>query len=330
MKIRSFVSRVALTGTVAVLASLTLAGCSGAGTTTVPFSDPNAVGYIGLCDQAGHQIRSGSIDTVPFAWRAVSSQAAEAPYNSSYRTAILLAYQPRQGLASGEWSGDELTASSRYTNPAHPMAAATHGDDSLEAFLSDYHPVWNGFIELRMYLGTADAETYSEHYPMLAVQVTGNSWHAVGGGPVDCHSGTAESIESIVLPTSDTSDTSSTTTTSTTNADGAALRTHKAGGGEATGSRRDGGAGGPGRSAGAGHEPSASARRSSSPAGSLVAAAVPGLASHHTPALPVAGWGAIALAGLAVLLSLFVIARRRPGGSPQTVIARTPRKGQSS
>lgn len=167
---------------------------------SAPFSDPSAVGFIGLCDRTGHQIESGSIFTTPFAWRAVSSKPAPAPYDNAWRTAILLAFQPRQGLAPGEWSGDELTASSRYSNPLHPMVAATNGDDSLEDFMQEYAPEWNGFFELRIYLGTENAEPYSLHYPVLDVEVVGHSWYAVGGGPVNCRSGRAVSLETVVLP----------------------------------------------------------------------------------------------------------------------------------
>jgi len=169
-----------------------------------PYGDPNAVGYIGLCNTAGRQITSGNINTTPFAWRAVSSQSAPAPYNDAWRTAILLAYQPRQGLPSGEWSGDALTASSRYTNPAHPMVAATGGDDSLKDFIEEYSPVWGGYLELRIYLGTQNAPVYSLHYPALDIQVTGDTWRSIGGGPVNCHAGTAESIETLLLPKSST------------------------------------------------------------------------------------------------------------------------------
>jgi len=175
----------------------------------VPYTDPSVVGSIGLCNQAGQQITSGSIDTTPFAWRAVSTQAAPSPYNNSTRTAILSAYQPIQGLPPGDWSGDQLTASSRYTNPANPMAAATKGDDSLKDVVEDFPPKWNGFIQLRMYLGAADEQADTLHYPALDIQVTGDTWAAVGGATVNCNSGTAESIESIVLPkTSSSSNTS--------------------------------------------------------------------------------------------------------------------------
>ena len=60
--------------------------------------------------------------------------------------------------------------------------------------------MWDGYLQLRMYLGTADAEVYSLNYPALDIRVTGDTWHAVGGGPVNCHSGTAESLETLVLP----------------------------------------------------------------------------------------------------------------------------------
>jgi hypothetical protein len=179
-----------------------------AGATSAPYTDPNAVGYIGLCNKAGHQITSGNVNTSPFVWRAVSSEPARPPYNNSYRTAILLAYQPQQGLASGEWTGAELSASSRYTNPAHPMAEMTPGDGSLEDFTSDYHPNWDGFVQLRIYLGTADEEAYSLQYPALNIQVTGDTWHVVGGRSVNCDTGSAESIESILLPKMTTTTTS--------------------------------------------------------------------------------------------------------------------------
>jgi hypothetical protein len=200
---RATLSVLGLTGLALSLAACGSAAASSQPTsvaTKAPYSDPHAKGYIGLCDKSGHQITSGSLNTVPFAWKAVSSQPAQSPYGNSYRTAILLAYQPQAGLAPGEWSGEGITASSRYTDPSHPMAAATPGDGPLMWFTSDFHPSWDGFIELRMYLGTAGAEQYSLTYPALNLQIEGNTWYAVGGGKVDCNAGRAVSIESILLP----------------------------------------------------------------------------------------------------------------------------------
>jgi len=173
------------------------AHAAGSGT---PYRDPSAVGYIGLCNNAGHQITSGSIKTTPFAWRAVSSTAAQAPYNASGRTATLYAFQPRQGIPPGEWSGEQLTSSARYTNAAHPMVAATSGDDSLEDFMQDFRPAWDGLLQVRMYLGAPDHPIYSLTYPALDIQVTGNTWHEVEGGTVSCTSGKSVSLETIVLP----------------------------------------------------------------------------------------------------------------------------------
>jgi len=169
---------------------------------TVPYSDPAAVGYIGLCNQQGQQVTSGSISAAPFAWRAVSSAPAQAQYDGASRTAILMAYQPIQGLAPGDWSGDQLTSSSRYSSPANPIVAATAADWSLAQFLTEFKPEWDGLLQLRIYLGADNKPAYSLHYPALDIQVTGDTWQAVDGGPVNCASGSAESIESILLPAS--------------------------------------------------------------------------------------------------------------------------------
>jgi hypothetical protein len=203
-----------------ILSMVVIVACfadSVAGATTwatkAPFSDPNAQGYIGLCNSSGQQVTSGSTTTVPVAYRAVSSFAAPVPYSNAFRTAILLAYSPQQYLDPGQWSGEELTASSRYTNVKHPMVAATGDDESLATYVADYPPHWQGFVELRIYLGTADTQAYSVHYPTLAIQVKGDQWHAVGGGPVNCHSGTAESLETILLGTTTTTSAQNVTTT---------------------------------------------------------------------------------------------------------------------
>jgi hypothetical protein len=191
---------------------------SAASASSIPFRDTNAVGSIGLCDRSGDQITSGSISTTPFAWRAVSTFAAPAPYNNAWRTAILMAYQPQDGLLPSEWSGEQLTSSSRYTNPRYPMAAATASDSSLSAFIDDFPPRWHDLIELRIYLGTQNAPAYNAKYSALVIQVRENTWFALDSKPVNCHSGTSTSIETILLPTTTTTGTtgSSTTTSSST------------------------------------------------------------------------------------------------------------------
>ena len=270
-------------GSVTGLALVGPVGRAGAAP-AVPYSDPNVSGYIGLCNQAGQQITSGDINTVPFAWRAVSTQPAQAPYNNASRTAILMAYQPIQVLAPGQWSGEQMTASSRYSNPAHPMAAATDGDYSLADFISDFPMKWDNFVQLRMYLGTANTQQYSEHYPALDIQVTGDTWQAIGGGPVNCAAGTAESIESIVLSPS-------TTTTVPAAAGHAAAST-------------------PAGTAGSAHTTPTTAAAARTPSGQGEASAVP--TSHSTASNNGPLIAALVLAGLAIVALLgYLVARRR-------------------
>jgi LPXTG-motif cell wall-anchored protein len=179
--------------------------------TTAPYTDPRAVGSIGLCDQSGQQITSGSTASVPFAPLAVSTTPATSPYDATDRTAVLLAYQPQRELPPGEWSGAQLTSSTRYSNPSTPMAAGTARDGSLADFMADFAPRWNGFLQLRMYLGAPDEPAFNANYPTLDIQVVGDTWHAVGGAQVNCRSGTATSDESLITITTPTTSSPSTT-----------------------------------------------------------------------------------------------------------------------
>jgi cobalamin biosynthesis Mg chelatase CobN len=66
--------------------------------------------------------------------------------------------------------------------------------------LENFHPKWDGFMQLRIYLGAPNHQAYEIHYPALNLEITGDTWTAVGGGPVDCKAGTAVSDESVLLP----------------------------------------------------------------------------------------------------------------------------------
>ena len=199
-----------------------------AASTALPYKDPDAVGSIGLCDAHGHQVTSGSVNSAPFAWRAVSTSPAPGPYAGPTRTAVLMAYQPIQGLAPPDWSGDSLTAASRYSNPSNPMAAATGADESLAGFMTEGTPR-NGTASCSSACTSTPptSPSYSLHYPALDIQVKGNTWHALDGGPVDCNAGTVVSIESILLPASTlkTPPGSSTKTESGANAAGGSTTT---------------------------------------------------------------------------------------------------------
>jgi len=187
---------IVLAGVVAVLVT----GSASAG--SVPYQDPNAVGYIGFCDANGQPVTSGSVNDQPPLSVAVSSVPAPSGYAKG--AAVLLAYQPRQGLDPGEWSGDSLTSGSVFTNPQHPMAKFTSADEPLIAFVGGYPPQWDGLIQLRMYFnGTnGDLGEYSQTYPATDIRISGDSWSVVDGGTPACDAGSATSLEELSLPKS--------------------------------------------------------------------------------------------------------------------------------
>ena len=166
----------------------------------VPYQDPNAVGSIGLCDKDKQPVTSGSVYDQPFVWTAVSSEAAPPGYDNG--TALLLAYQPRPGVAPGEWSGNQLNASSTFTNPQHPMTQFTVGDQPLISFIGAYPPQVDGLIQLRIYFGAANTPPFSQTYPAANIRIDGDHWSVVGAADAACDAGSATSKETELLPSS--------------------------------------------------------------------------------------------------------------------------------
>jgi hypothetical protein len=168
---------------------------------SAPYKDPRATSSLALCGKDGKQVTSGNTADRPFVWRAVSSSKAPAPYNKKGRTATLFAYQPRPQVDAGEWSGDLMTASAKYTDANHPMAAATNLDEPLTTFLNEYPTKVDGFVQLRLYLSAPEEPAFTAQYAAANIQVSQGRWHLVGANPkVSCTSGTAVSLEAI-LPT---------------------------------------------------------------------------------------------------------------------------------
>jgi hypothetical protein len=185
-------------GGVVALASLVLLAPAAHADTSLPYTDPNAVGSIGLCDRAGQPVTHGNIHDKPFVWRAVSSVAAAAPYNASGRTATLFAYQPRVETAPGQWSGELVTASAKYSNPAYPMAQATALDGSLADYLADFPTMLDGLVQLRIYLGAPGQPAYTLKYAATDLKVSGDTWTVARGASVSCTTGSAVSLEALL------------------------------------------------------------------------------------------------------------------------------------
>jgi hypothetical protein len=164
----------------------------------IPYTDPAQNGLITLCNKNNQPVTQGSITTKPFIWRAVSSVAAPSGYAVKNATATLYAYQPRPYTPAGAWSGLELSAGSVYTNPAHPMAQLTPIDQPLSYMTESFPPIWDGLIELRMYLSAPGSADYSTTYPVADLLIKGNTWTLAEGGDASCTTGSAVSREVIL------------------------------------------------------------------------------------------------------------------------------------
>jgi hypothetical protein len=157
--------------------------------------DPNASGFIGLCDRDNRNVAGGSVHDTPFVWKAVSSALAPAYFRGKGQNAILDIYQPRPNVLAANWSGDQLTGASFYHQVSAPAAQATNKDLPLSVMIKEYPPLVDGLYQLRMYVGKAGQAIYTTTYPATWIRVQGDHWSVVKGGTVDCAAVTAQSLE---------------------------------------------------------------------------------------------------------------------------------------
>lgn len=196
---RAVAASVALTlGAMSAAAPIALAAGS-----PVPFKDTNIDGTLTFCTRGGQPVTSGSIDTVPFAWKAISSAPPPACYRGASARATLDAYQPLQYVDPGDWSGSQLTAASLFSNPDHPVAQATNVDQPLLGFTQAYPLHWDGLVEIRMLFTAVDKPQLQTPYAAAVLRVTGSTWTMVSGGGSSCSQGRGESVETLLLPKKD-------------------------------------------------------------------------------------------------------------------------------
>lgn len=171
----------------------------------VPFTDQNVNASIGLCDDKGNPITSGSIDSHAFVTAAASSAPAPTNYQpSKMAKATLYAFQPRPGVDPGEWSGYQLTGGSVFADGQHPLVSGTNLDPSLRDFMSNYALKWDNLLELRIYYTAANAVVSRRSYPAAVLKVSGNTWTMVQGATnIRCDLTKVVSSERINLPASD-------------------------------------------------------------------------------------------------------------------------------
>jgi hypothetical protein len=169
---------------------------AGASAPTLP-ADPNAHGYIGFCDEDGHNVTGGSTDSMPFVWKAVASEPPPAAYQGQGQNAVLNIYQPRPGVGPADWSGDSLTAASFYTTKATPTVQLTYADIPIRVIIHEFPPLVDGMYQLRVFYGKANYGLYSAIYPATTIRVQGDRWSVVSGGTVDCGAAKAVSSEQL-------------------------------------------------------------------------------------------------------------------------------------
>lgn len=171
----------------------------------LPFTDPNAVSSIGLCDNHGNPITSGSLDSHAFVPAAAASSPAPEGYASGQGAkATLYAFQPRKGVDPGEWSGFQLTGGSIFSDSQHPLVAGTNLDPSLRDFMSAYPLRWDGLLQLRIYYTAPNRVVSRRTYPAAVLRVSGGSWTLVQGSTaLKCDLSKVVSGERVLLPASD-------------------------------------------------------------------------------------------------------------------------------
>ena len=192
------VTAIALGGLLAAapLASASVAGATG----KVPFTDPGIDGWITFCNRSNQPVTSGSLDTVPFAWKAISSAKSPAGYRGAGGRVALWAYQPIQYVDPGDWSGSLLTGGSAFSNPDHPVVQATNADQPLLGFTQAYPEHWDGLLEIRMMYTAKDKPQLQTPYAAAILRVSGANWTLVEGGGGSCSQGRGLSMETVSLP----------------------------------------------------------------------------------------------------------------------------------
>ena len=184
------------------VAALALLPTAAQAADATPYTDTRAQGGLTFCDAQGRPVGTGSLEA-PFGVKVVSATAARPPYDATQRAAALFAYQPRQGVEPGQWSGLGLTALSRYQDVEHPAVEILERDLTPGQFAAKFPPQWQGLLQLRVYLRAANAPQDSTTYAATDIKVSGATWQQVGATAGDvCREGEATSVARVLgLPT---------------------------------------------------------------------------------------------------------------------------------
>jgi hypothetical protein len=154
---------------------------------TVPYTDAQSAGLITLCSADGKSVTEGSVKDSPFVGLVAGATGLPSEYNPDGAVATLFAYQPREGIDPSEFSGVALTATGALADPDHPAVEVTEDVWSVADFVSAFPATFDGYIQLRLILGTPEAGTLTENpYDTADLRVDGDSWELVRGGTASC------------------------------------------------------------------------------------------------------------------------------------------------
>ncbi len=113
---------VAAAGVVIVSAVAIVVVPGSAHAATPPFEpDPNSIGTLTFFDAGGNVVTGGSTTVAPFAAYVQASTAGRVGNTK----ATVFMYLPKEGVATGAWSGSALGGSHAYPNASAPGALGT-------------------------------------------------------------------------------------------------------------------------------------------------------------------------------------------------------------
>lgn len=150
-----------------------------------PYADPASTGGLTLCSADGKPVTGGRLADRPFA-DVVVGESAPAGADREGAVATLFAYQPREGVSPAEYSGSPITAATPYADPSRPATDVTAQAWSIKDFVTAFPAGFDGYVQLRLVLGSPARGTVTDHYDTADIKVDGDSWELVRGGHASC------------------------------------------------------------------------------------------------------------------------------------------------
>lgn len=193
---RPIVVAVVALGCIVIVAALVFWRVNGEEESAVPYDDAQAGGLLTLCSADGKAVTEGKISDSPFADVVLGETALPSSLDATGAVATLYAYQPREGVATSEFSGNALTAAVGFADPDEPAAQVDEGAWTIGDFVTAFPADHDGYVQLRLVLGTPEAGTLSDQpYDTADLRVDGDTWELVRGGTASC-----ADAESALLP----------------------------------------------------------------------------------------------------------------------------------